>query len=154
VDIPSLAEILAGIDNAIADFEETAPLATNENDRKVLLASASDLRGIREQIAKEVPENLELFKGLMEKMQIDGQQLLVDIEAQQAKLEGMAAAATAAGAAAAAVPNVPMPATPQEPKVDLGMGTALRSDLLGKLFPEAKPADAFDPGKDIWQDWK
>ncbi|MCE9562701.1 MAG: hypothetical protein K8U57_11700 [Planctomycetes bacterium] len=152
MDIPSLAEILAGIDNAIADFEETAPLATNENDRNILLASASDLRGIREQMAKEIPENLQLFKGFMEKMQLDGQQLLVDIEAQQAKVAAMAAAA--ATAAAAAVSSVPTPAVPEEAKIDLGLGAALRSDLLGKLFPEAKPADAFDPGKDIWQDWK
>jgi len=151
VDIPSLAQILSGIEDAIADFEATAPLATNETDRKILLASASDLRGIRARIEKEVPGNLNAFHDMMQKMQVDAGQMAKDIEVQKANLADIEAAAATR---AAAVPSVPTPAVPEEAKIDLGLGAALRSDLLGKLFPEAKPAEAFDPGKDIWQDWK
>jgi len=151
VDIPSLAQILSGIEDAIADFEATAPLATNETDRKILLASASDLRGIRSRIEKEVPANLNAFHDLMQKMQVDAGQVAKDIEVQKANLADIEAAAAAR---AATVPSVPTPGVPEEPKIDLGLGAALRSDLLSKLFPEAKPAEAFDPGKDIWQDWK
>mgnify|MGYP000022014959 CR=1 FL=1 len=152
MQIPSLAEILSGIDKAIADFEATAPLA-NENESKVLTAAASDLRGLRVRIEKEVPANINAFHDMMQKLQVDGEQLAKDIAAQQAKLAEMeAAAAATAAAAAAAVPSVP--AVPEEAKIDLGLGASLRTDLLNKLFPETKPADAFDPGKDIWQDWK
>ncbi|WP_439630187.1 hypothetical protein [Gemmata sp.] len=152
MEIPSLAQILSGIDDAIKEFEATAPLAANPTERKILQASAADLRGIRARIEKEVPANLNAFHDLMQKMQRDGEQLAKDIEAQQAKLADIEAAA-AARAAAAATP-APVPVVPEEPKVDLGLGAALRSDLLGKLFPDARPADPFDPGKDIWQDWK
>ncbi|MFO0823561.1 MAG: hypothetical protein U0792_10665 [Gemmataceae bacterium] len=147
----SLAQILSGIDNAIADFEATAPLATNENDRKILTAAASDLRGIRTRMEKELPEQLNAFHALMQNMQVDAEKMASEIAAQQAKLAEIVAASAAA---AAAVPAVATPAVPEEAKVDLGLGAALRTDLLNKLFPEAKPAEAFDPGKDIWQDWK
>jgi seryl-tRNA synthetase len=132
-------------------FEATAQVATNENDRKLLNAAASDLRGLRPRVEKEIPANLNALHGLMQQMQTDGEVLAQQIAAQQAKMAEMSATAAAA---AAAVPAVPVPTVPEEAKVDLGLGAALRTDLLNKLFPEAKPAEAFDPGKDIWQDWK
>lgn len=153
MEIPSLGQILSGIDNAIADFEATAPQA-NEIDGKILRAAASDLRGIRERIEKEVPENFNAFQSLMQNMQVDAEKMVGEIAAQQAKLAEIVAASAAAATAAAAVPSVSIPAVPEEAKIDLGLGAALRTDLLNKLFPETKPADAFDPGKDIWQDWK
>lgn len=154
MEIPPLSQILSGIDAAIADFEATAPLATSEVDRKILTASAADLRGIRERIAKEVPENLQAFHGLMQQRQADAERLAADIATQQAKLADLEAAAAAKAAAAAEVAALVPPAPPDDPKIDHGLGASLRSDLLGKLFPEAKPAAPFDPGQDIWQDWK
>lgn len=153
MDIPPLSQILSSLDAAIADFEATATLATSEVDRKILTASAADLRGIREQIAKEVPDNLQAFHDLMQQRQADAERLAAEIATQQAKLADLEAAAAAKAAAAEAAAAVP-PAPPDDPKIDHGLGAALRSDLLAKLFPEAQPAAPFDPGRDIWQDWK
>lgn len=146
----SLADLLKDVAKFTDKIDAEGQTLENPDHRELFAGLTKELRFTYGKAEELFPQAFDALTKIGE----DGLARATAAQAELATLEAelVKRTAEAKAKAAAAKPAAPPPAAGLPP-LDPGFGAALRDELLTTLFPAAAGVP-FDPGRDIWQDWK
>lgn len=147
---PSVFDALKDVAKFADQVDAEIPKLDNPEHRELMSRITREIRFAHGKAELLFPEAHEVLKTIGEEGLARAEKLQTDLAGVGAELAKRTAEAKAK--AAAAKPAAPPPAA-DLPPLDPGFGAALRDELLSTLFPAAAGVP-FDPGQDIWQDWK
>ncbi len=151
-----LGPIFGSVDKVINLSSAVADTAPPSKERMILEAVLARLRSIRAEAPVTLQTHLANLKHHAESVRDGAAKLGPEFDATQARLNQVKAETDQKAQEILGklkVPPLPTPPVPLPP-IDLELGSRLRNEVLDRYLPQSEATRPFDPGKDIWEDWK